>query len=93
MVLNGEVLGRETCGHDLPYTLRFRNILVCFVQRTGDSVMLQRAIHRPLTAEDRVLNEACPLEICGRQSGVFSDLSVFPLSVALHQCSILIFIY
>lgn len=40
----------ETYGHDLPYTLRVRNILVCFVQRTDDSVMFQRAIHRPRTA-------------------------------------------
>lgn len=58
----------ETYGHDLPYTMRVRSILVCFVQRTDDSVVLQRAIHRPRTAENLVLTEAISSGICGRQS-------------------------
>jgi len=71
----------ETYGHDLPYTLRVHNILACFMQKTDDSVLFQRAIHRPRTAENQVLTEASSSGICGKQSCIgrtFSPNIIFP---------------
>jgi hypothetical protein len=50
-----------------------------------------------LNLEVHLRSQVSPLEICDGQSGIRSGLSpsisVFPLPISFHKCSILIFIY